>query len=408
MKILILSHRVPFPQNGGYAIVVANTIKGLVNSGHDVSLVALNAKRNSHASRLPDEDLMGKINYRAYDIDTTVTVFGVAVNLFSKTSFNIDRYYDPEFEKLLIRELRNSDYDIIQFEGLYVSLYLPAVRKHSNAKLIYRAHSIENQIWQRLSQQKVDPFKKSYLRMHARRIKSYEQQQLNKFDAVVVFTQQDKQTMLEYGIKVPIEVIPVGLRLDQYVADVSKTEFPSLFFLGSLDWLPNREGMEWFLDTFIKDLTDGDLPVKLYVAGNDIPDRFDDYEALGKIFIQGEVDNALEFVNSKSIMIVPLLSGGGMRVKIVEGMAMQKCIISTSLGAEGINFTDGHDILIANDKDEFFDAITRCITDEEFCIQLGKNARLLAEREHDVNVVIKNLTCFYDACCNGLQAAVNN
>ncbi|MDB5002800.1 MAG: hypothetical protein JWQ34_1025 [Mucilaginibacter sp.] len=401
MKILILSHRVPFPQNGGYAIVVANTIKGLVNTGHDVSLVALNAKRNNHESQLPDEDLMGKINYRAYDIDTTVTILGVAVNLFRKTSFNVDRYYDPEFETLLIRELRNNDYDIIQFEGLFVSLYLPAVRKHSKAKLIYRAHNIENQIWWRLSQQKIDPFKKSYLRMHARRIKSYEQQKLNKFDAIAVFTGQDKSTLQEYGINVPIEIFPVGLRLEKYVVDIRKTEFPSLFFLGSLDWLPNREGVEWFLDNFIKDLTDGDLPVKLYIAGNDIPERFDDYEALGKVFIQGEVDNALEFVNSKSIMIVPLLSGGGMRVKIVEGMAMQKCIISTSLGAEGINFKNGHDIMIANNREEFFDAIHRCITDEELCIQLGKNARLLAEKEHDINGVTKNLVKFYKACCKG-------
>jgi glycosyltransferase involved in cell wall biosynthesis len=399
LKILILSHRVPFPQNGGYAIVVANTIKGLVNTGHDVSLVALNAKRNNHESQLPDEDLMGKINYRAYDIDTTVTILGVVANLFRKTSFNVDRYYDPEFETLLVRELRNNDYDIIQFEGLFVSLYLPAVRKHSKAKLIYRAHNIENQIWWRLSQQKIDPFKKSYLRMHARRIKSYEQQKLNKFDAIAVFTGQDKSTLQEYGINVPIEILPVGLRLEKYVVDIRKTEFPSLFFLGSLDWLPNREGVEWFLENFIKDIIDGDLPVKLYIAGNDIPERFDDYEALGKVFIQGEVDNALEFVNSKSIMIVPLLSGGGMRVKIVEGMAMQKCIISTSLGAEGINFKNGHDIMIANNHEEFFDAIHRCITDEELCMQLGKNARLLAEKEHDINVVTKNLIEFYKACC---------
>jgi glycosyltransferase involved in cell wall biosynthesis len=397
LKILILTHRVPFPQNGGYAIVVSNTIRSLVNLGHQVSLVALNAKRNNHENHLADEDLIGKINYRAYDIDTTVTLVGVAVNLFKKTSFNIDRYYDPEFEKLLLRELRTTTYDIIQFEGLLVSLYFTAVRKNSQAKLIYRAHNIENQIWERLSQQKVDPFKKSYLKMHAKRIKNYEQQQLNKFDAITVFTSQDKATIQEYGVTAPIEVLPVGLRLEQYIPDYNKTEFPSLFFLGSLDWLPNREGMEWFLDNFFKDLTEGDLPVKLYVAGSDIPERFDDYEALGKIFIQGEVDNSKDFVNSKAIMIVPLLSSGGMRVKIVEGMAMQKCIISTSLGAEGINIKNGHNILIANNREEFFNAIQRCITDEEYCKELGRNARRLTEKEHDINVVTNNLVRFYEA-----------
>ncbi|HEY0245160.1 MAG TPA: glycosyltransferase, partial [Mucilaginibacter sp.] len=139
------------------------------------------------------------------------------------------------------------------------------------------------------------------------------------------------------------------------------------------------------------------LNVKLYVAGNDIPDRFDDYEALGKIFIQGEVDNALEFVNSKSIMIVPLLSGGGMRVKIVEGMAMQKCIISTTLGAEGINFENGKNILIANDRDEFYDAIKRCITDEEYCKEIGLNARKLIEQQHENTMVVTNLVKFYES-----------
>ncbi len=397
MKILILTHRVPFPQNGGYPIVVCNTIRGLVNLGHEVSLVALNAKKNHHHENTEDDDaLLAKINYRAYDIDINVSVFEVAVNLLSKTSFNIDRYYDPAFERQLIAELKKTPYDIIQFEGLLVSLYLSAVRKNTKAKLIYRAHNIENQIWEMLSQQKSDPFKKSYLKMHAKRIKNYELQQLNNFDGIAVFTEQDKSTLLEYGTKIPIEILPVGINLDHYKPDFSKTEFPSLFFLGSLDWLPNREGIEWFLENFHKELTDGDLRVRFYVAGNDIPERFDDYEVMGKIFIQGEVDDALEFLNSKSIMIVPLLSSGGMRVKIVEGMAMQKCIISTSLGAEGINYDNGTNILIANSQDEFYEAIKLCITDEEFCKTIGLNARRLIEEQHDVNKVTVKLVSFYE------------
>lgn len=395
LKILILTHRVPFPQNGGYPIVVCNTIRGLVNLGHDVSLVALNAKKSHHELSDDDNELLSKINYRAYDIDISVSVFDVAVNLLSKTSFNVDRYYDAEFERQLVSELKKNRYDIIQFEGLLVSLYLNAVRKHTKAKLVYRLHNIENQVWNRLSMQKTDPFKKSYLKMHARRIKNYELMQLNNFDAVAVFTSQDKGTLLEYGLKIPVEVLPLGINLDHYKPDPSKTEFPSLFFLGSLDWLPNREGIEWFLENFKHDLTEGDLRVKFYVAGNDIPESFDDFEVMGKIFIQGEVDDALEFINSKSIMIVPLLSGGGMRVKIVEGMAMQKCIISTNLGAEGIHFESGVNMLIANNPDEFYDAIQHCITNEEYCRQIGLNARKLVEEQHDTNIVTRKLVEFY-------------
>jgi glycosyltransferase involved in cell wall biosynthesis len=386
---------VPFPQNGGYAIVVYNTIKGLVALGHEVSLAALNAKKYNGSVQETTDDLIAKINYTSYNIDISISMFDALANLFNKKTNDIDRYYDVEFEKLLIRELRQTTYDVIQFEGLFVTPYLTAIRKYSKAKLVYRSHNIEHQVWQRLAQQKSDLFKKWYLRLLARRVKDYELQQLNKVDAIAAFTVEDKNTILSYGTSIPVEIFPVGIDLTQYKPDFSKTEFPSLFFLGSLDWLPNREGIEWFIDNFYKDLTDGDLRVKFYVAGHNIPERFDDYEVMGKIFIQGEVDDAFEFVNSKAIMIVPLLSGGGMRVKIVEGMAMQKCIISTSLGAEGINFENGTNIIIANNQEEFYDAIVRCITDEEHCRNIGLNARKLVEKHHDVNNVALSLVEFY-------------
>lgn len=395
MKILILTHRVPFPQNGGYPIVVCNTIRGLVNSGHDVSLVSLNAKKQHHHEEEKPDELLSRIKFRPYDIDTSMSLFEGFLTTFSKNAYNVERYYDANFEKALIGEVRNNAYDIIQFEGLFVALYADAVRRNCKTKLVYRAHNMEYQIWERLAQQKNDPFKKFYLSLMSRRIKKYEIQQVNKFDAVAVFTAQDQGTMLLYGAKMPVEIVPVGVELSHYQPDPGKTEFPSLFFLGSLDWTPNREGIEWFLHAFRNELEHDELPVKFYVAGNNIPEEFDEYEVMGKIFIQGEVDDALEFVNSKAIMIVPLLSGGGMRVKIVEGMAMEKCIISTSLGAEGINYKNGVNILIANTREEFLRAIQRCIADEDYCRAVGVNARRLIEEQHDVNKVTIKLVDLY-------------
>jgi glycosyltransferase involved in cell wall biosynthesis len=362
--------------------------------GHEVSLVSLNAKKHRHESEEEDE-LLSKINYRVYDIDASVSLFDGLLDIFSKSTYNIDRYYDEKFENLLVRTVKNIQYDIIQFEGLFVAPYVDEVRKNCKSRLVYRAHNIEHQIWEMLAQQKSDPFKKFYLKLMARRIKKYEIQQINKFNAIAVFTGQDKNTMLHYGATIPVEIVPVGIDLAHYHPDFDKTEFPSLFFLGSLDWMPNREGIEWFLKNFHNDLMNDVLRVRFYVAGNNIPEEFDDYDVMGKIYIQGEVDDGLEFVNSKSIMIVPLLSGGGMRVKIVEGMAMQKCIISTSLGAEGINYKNGVNILIANTREEFFKAIKRCVADEDYCKAVGMNARKLIEQQHDVNKITNNLVSLY-------------
>lgn len=395
MKILIITHLAPFPQNSGYPIVVGNTIKGLINSGHQVSLYSLNPqKQKSHSTET--DALIEQINYYCHNIDTSISLKHAVMSLFNRKLYTVDRYYNFEFERLLVKEVQAGDYDIIQFEGLFVTPYLPAIRKFTKAKLIYRAHHIEYLVWERLSKQKNDPIKKLYLRMIAKRIKDFELKQFDLFNAIAVFTNQDKETIQQHSsANTPVEILPVGLDLARYQPDYRKTEFPSLFFLGAMDWMPNREGIEWFLDNFATELTDGELRARFYVAGNDIPERFDDYEVVGKIFIHGEVDDALEFVNTKAIMIVPLLSGGGMRVKIVEGMAMQKCIISTSLGAEGINYQHGENILIANTPQEFHRAIKRCITDENYCKRIGLNARKLVEQQHDTHKITERLVSFY-------------
>ncbi|GAB3922690.1 glycosyltransferase family 4 protein [Mucilaginibacter myungsuensis] len=394
MNILILTHRVPFPQNGGYPIVVGNTIRGLVDKGHTVSLISLNEKKET-GKQVAQDELLDRIDHRVFNIDTSISMMGALIKLLGKQSTSTDRYYDAGFEKFLIAEVKKKEFDIIQFEGLFVATYLESVRKNTKAKLIYRAHNIEHQVWERVALQKQDPLKRWFVNLVARRIKKYELQQIKGFDGISVFTQQDKKTIESYELNVNLEVIPVGIDMDHYRPEPRKTQFPSLFFLGSLDWMPNREGIEWFLENFHNDIVNGELRTKFYVAGNDIPEQFDEYEALDKIYIKGEVDNALEFVNSKSVMIVPLLSGGGMRVKIVEGMAMQKCIISTSLGAEGIQYHDGGNIIIANTRQEFYDAIQRCTADEEYCKQIGLNARRMIEAQHDIGAITTRLVMFY-------------
>lgn len=383
-----------FPQNGGYPIVVYNTIKGLLAQGHTVTLISLDEKQITDR-HYESDDILEKIAYRHCSVDTRIGIFKAFISLFTAAVPFIDKYFDERADKILIDELRNNTYDIVQFEGLFVTPYLSTVKKHSKAKVIYRAHNIEHLVWQRIAQRKADPFKKIYLLLLAKRIKAYEINQLSRFDGIIAFTDQDKKCMLEYGTKAPVEILPISIELNKYQPDTSRTEFPSLFFLGSLGWMPNLEGIEWFIDNFHADLSEGDLRVRFYLAGNDIPETFDDYEVPGKIYIQGEVDDALDFVNNKAIMIVPLLSGGGMRVKIVEGMAMQKCIISTSLGAEGIEYTHGQNIIIANTRAEFFMAIKRCIADEQYCRRIGLNARKLVEERHNVTAVTNRLIEYY-------------
>jgi glycosyltransferase involved in cell wall biosynthesis len=125
-----------------------------------------------------------------------------------------------------------------------------------------------------------------------------------------------------------------------------------------MNWSPNLEAVNWFLDQMWDKIAD--LPVKLHLGGREMPDSLRKLDS-AQIKIHATVENAVEFMSQYNVMIVPLLSGSGMRVKIIEGMALGRIVITTTVGAEGIECEDGKNILIANSPDQFYDHIKKVI-----------------------------------------------
>ncbi|MEJ5994728.1 glycosyltransferase family 4 protein [Pedobacter sp. Du54] len=394
MKVLMLTNRVPFPTNSGYPIVVYNTIKGLLKLDAEISLFSLN--RRKHWVDVDDiyDPVFSQINFHAHEIDTEVNVWGAFFNIFSNQSYNVSRFYDDDAAALLENVLRENEFDIIQFEGLFVVPYLDLVKENSKAKLIYRAHNIEFDVWERLAAREQFTPRRKYLEFLSRRLKVYEREQINRFDQVFAISNHDRQSILQFGCQTRLDVFPVAVDFDKYQVDLSKTSFPTLFHLGAMDWRPNKEGLEWFLDEIWPDIEKLSGELRFYIAGKNMQKQFFDYDS-DNLIVEGEVFDAIEFMNSKAIMIVPLLSGSGMRVKIIEGMAMQKCIIATSMAAEGINCEHGKDILIANTPDEFYRSILQCITQPQRWREIGENARKTVERDHDISENAKRMLEIY-------------
>jgi len=394
VKTLILTNRVPFPPNSGYPIVVYNTIKGLLKLGLDITLFSINPRKYSVDVDDIYDPVFDSIKFHSFNLDTDVNVWGALLNVFSNQSYNVSRYFDEDAGRLLEDILKESEFDIIQFEGLFVVPYLDIVKANSNAKVIYRAHNIEYDVWERLALRERFTPRRTYLEFLARRLKHYETEQINRFDQVFAISEPDRQSILRLGCETAMEVFPVALDFEKYITDPAKTSFPTLFHLGAMDWLPNKEGLEWFLDEIWPDIEKLNSELRFYIAGKNMPREFFEYDS-ENVVVEGEVFDAVEFINSKSIMIVPLLSGSGMRVKIIEGMAMSKCIIATSMAAEGIKCQHGKDILIANTADEFYRSILQCITNPKKWLEIGRNARKTAERDHDINVISERMLKVY-------------
>ncbi|MFD0939828.1 glycosyltransferase family 4 protein [Pedobacter boryungensis] len=402
MKVLILTNRVPFPPNSGYPIVVYNTIKGLLNLNVDVSLFSINASK--HRVDVDDiyDPVFEKINFHSFNVDTEVNIWGAFFNIFSNQSYNVSRFYDEDAAKLLENVLREHEFDIIQFEGLFVVPYLDLVKEYSKAKLIYRAHNIEFDVWERLAAREQFTPRRKYLEFLSRRLKVYETEQINRFHQVFAISDPDRQNILKLGCQTRLDVFPVAIDVEKYLVDIKKTSFPTLFHLGAMDWRPNKEGLEWFLDEIWPDIEKLSGELRFYIAGKHMQKQFFDYDS-DNLIVEGEVFDAVEFMNSKAIMIVPLLSGSGMRVKIIEGMAMQKCIIATTMAAEGINCMHGKDILIADTPDEFYRSILQCITQPNRWREIGKHARKTAERDHDINGNAKRMLDIYEILVSNLS-----
>ncbi|RZJ82099.1 MAG: glycosyltransferase [Flavobacterium sp.] len=395
MKLLMLSHQVPFPPNSGYPIVVYNTIKGLLKLGVEVTLFSI----NPHKEKVDVDDIYDpifeQVDFHSYSIDTEVNIWGAFFNIFSNQSYNVSRFFDDEAAKVLENILREKDFDVIQFEGIYVVPYLETIKEHSKAKLVYRAHNIAFDVWERLALRENFTPRRKYLEFLSRRLKVYETEQINRFHQVFAISEPDRQNILLMGCQTRLAVFPVAIDFDKYKIDSTKTSFPTLFHLGAMDWRPNKEGLEWFLDEIWPDIETLNGELRFYIAGKNMQQQFFDYDS-DNLIVEGEVFDAVEFMNSKAIMIVPLLSASGMRVKIIEGMAMQKCIIATSMAAEGINYKNGKDILIANTSGEFYRAILQCLTQPKKWQEIGANARKTAERDHEVNSSAKRMLNIYE------------
>jgi glycosyltransferase involved in cell wall biosynthesis len=290
--------------------------------------------------------------------------------------------------------LQNKDYDVIHLETLWVTPYIETIRKHSKAKIVLRSQNIEFMIWQRLAKDTKNLIKKWYLNLLAKRLKIYEHEVLNKFDAILTITDLDSEAYKKMGCTIPILHVPFGIDVNKYTVDNSEIIKPSVFHIGAMDWRPNADGINWFLKSIWTKVLEKNKTTKLYLAGRNMPEWLLNFK-MENVVIEGEVVDSHKFINSKSIMIVPLNSGGGMRVKIIEGMAFGKTIISTAVGAEGIEYTNNKNILIANTADEFVDSILKCINDNNFSDLLGENARKLAETKYDNQLICNKLSDFY-------------
>ncbi len=403
MKVLLLCLRSPFPPADGATIAMYNMASSLKKAGMQVKILAFNTRKHFiDPARLP-ADFVRDYNPELVYLDATVKMLPALLNIFTGDSYNISRFDTTLFHKTLADVLSRDNYDVIQLESLYMTPYLDTIRKFSNARIIYRSHNAEFMIWSRLAMTGGNMIKIRYLRFLSERLRKYESEIIKKIDGLIALTPEDTELYHKMGYTKDIAILPIGLDTETYRVDDVTPGPLSVVHLGSMDWLPNIEGIGWFLEKVLPLLRQKEPGIKIYLAGKKMPQQFFD-KAGGGLVVDGAIDEIRSYLNGKQIMIVPLLSGGGMRVKIIEGLALGKTIISTSIGAEGIQYRDQKNLLIADTPESFCDAIIKCYRDREFAIRIGQEGRLLAEECYENRVLGKKISEFYDSVLSSMNS----
>lgn len=312
----------------------------------------------------------------------------LGLNLASSLPYAIAKYQSPEMRRAILKLTTENTYDVVVCDFLAPAVNVP--RNLSCPSVLFQ-HNVEAMIWQRHAEVQTNKLKHTYLYGQWRKMLAFEGVMCRRFDRVVAVSREDSQMMQrEYNVTA-IDDVPTGVDTAFFRPRRAERRDPrNLVFTGSMDWLPNEDAIRYFT-TQIMPLIKRKLPdVTLTVVGrNPYPALVELSKQDPSIIVTGRVEDVRPYMERAAAYVVPLRIGGGTRLKIFEAMAMERPIVSTTVGAEGLPVQPESDILLADTPETFAAAVVRVLEDDEFAFHLGRRSAKLVREQFGWNRVAR-------------------
>ena len=303
---------------------------------------------------------------------------------FQSAPFAVSKFTHPSVRDLLASWLAAGKYDAAICDFLSASLNFPQVLK---TPTVLFQHNVETALWRRMAATESNPVKRFAFRLEASKMERYERSALHRFHHIIAVSDHDRQQMLDMDPSCNITVVATGVDTKKYaIALPASANPPRIVFTGSMDWEPNIDAVAHFCRNIFPRIR-SEFPSAIFqVVGRNPHPRV---KQLGSEHIQvtGTVPSVADYLRDATVVVVPLRIGGGTRLKIFEAMAMGKALVSTSIGAEGLDVQTGHDLILADDSESFAQAIVSLIRDAELRRKYEQAAAKLAARCDWSNVV---------------------
>lgn len=398
MKLLFLTGTLPYPPTDGWKIRVFALLRGLAQH-HHVSVVSFARPIDDDlaAQRLREHGIALHVIPRNPRYAPTKLLQG----LVGRTAFPIVNYRDERMTQLVRHVLMSDTFDLVQIESIHMAQYCVGLSEPT----ILDLHNIESLLMRRYARQETNPLKRAYAEVTWRKLAAYERDTCPLFSHCLTCSDEER-VLLQTRCGVDrVSVIPNGVDIGAYAAE--DIRFPNgsvsppgdrIVFVGRMDYHANVEGVRWFCRDILPRIR-ASRPEALFqiVGGYPIP-AISRLAHAGEIEVTGFVTDVRPYVQHASVVVVPLRVGGGTRLKILEALAMSKPLVSTTVGAEGIEAVPDRDLVIADRPEEFSAEVVSLLSQTERRLALGKAGYRLVRHQYNWERIVEDLEKIYEQC----------
>ena len=389
MKFLQICQKPPLPLTDGGCIAFHALTTGLLHAGHSVKVFTLFTDKHDFMPETMPEDYIQKTDIEGVYVDTNMNLVDVYCNFMTRDPYNLSRFFSVDVDIRLTRLLQKEKYDCIILESIFTTPYLPTIRRNVNTKVILRSHNIEHQIWNKLAVGEKNYFKRIYLSYLSKKLYKAEIEAWRSVDGIACISYDDLQFTRALSQK-PSYLLPVAMPIQEPVRMHGNKL--KVYHIGSMDWMPNIEAINGFIETTLPSVLQAFPKFEFHIAGRKMPATLHDKKIPG-IVSWGEVESAEAFAKNFQIMLVPLQSGSGIRIKILEAFAMGIAVISTELGIRGIDVDDRKEYYRAESPSEWIEAL-RALQDPQERERIGRNAQQFMEESYSNSKIVQPLIQF--------------
>ena len=343
MRVLFIAGACPYPPNSGGTLRTYNLLKQLC-ARHEITLVSPCA---------PGVDLHAAFDTRLCRLisidDVPLGVVGKLASLFSPLPYIVKAHENPALNVAVEQALSSDDFDLVHCDSISVVKSIPS---QDQIPTVFNSHNVEAVIWERYLENERRIWMRPILRSQLAKVSSYESLLPEMFDCCVAVSENDRFEMQRrYGAGCVV-VVPNGVDLEYYCS-IPDSDKPELLYVGSLDWTPNQDAVRWLIESIMPRVRLAIPNAHLSIVGRKPPSWMRSLCDKCAVTLYADVPDVRPYLADSSLVVVPLRIGGGSRLKILEAMAAGRCVVSTSIGAEGLELSAGHEIVIADDPADF-------------------------------------------------------